>query len=81
MAAIKKRTKSVAADDPRTATRALVMLRELLTAWWRVTELAHLIGRDAKTARRHLAAIRAAGFKLAVRTEREYGRKQYRVVL
>lgn len=63
------------------AEAALAVLRALLGDWWRVAELADLLGQDEKTARRHLAAVRRAGFPLAVRTERHYGRKQYRVVL
>lgn len=65
--------------DSQAALRVLTTLRLLLTGPHSVAQLAEACGRDAKTVRRDIAVIAAAGFAVRSRTE-EYGRKIYRVI-
>ena len=58
--------------------RVLRIVLRLQRRWQTVAELAKFGRRDLKTARRDLATIRQAGFRLRVLTE-EFGRKSYRL--
>ncbi len=75
----KPRKKPSVSDDANTiAVQALVVFRALSRKWQSIAEIAALIERDPKTARRLVAAVKKAGFRVRVKVE-DHGRKKYRV--